>query len=125
MTDPFSTGECVALAFDQDVGAAVVGEHGGAASWPMPEAIAEIRRLEHDVGPRWVCWGRDTARRLVDADVRPARCWDLDAVHRLVNGGWRSGPARVWAAAHGLDAAAAPTPAPIDLFHPATDDAAE
>jgi DNA polymerase-1 len=125
MTDPFSTGECVALAFDQDVGAAVVGEHGGAASWPMPEAIAEIRRLEHDVGPRWVWWGQDTARRLVDADVRPARCWDLDAVHRLVNGGWRSGPARVWAAAHGLDAAAAPTPAPIDLFHPATDDAAE
>jgi DNA polymerase-1 len=122
MTDTFSTGECVALAFDPDVGAAVVGERGGAASWPMPEAIERIRRLEHDIGPRWVWWGQDTARRLVDADVRPARCWDLDAVHRLVNGGWRSGPARVWATAHGLDAAGTPTPAPIDLFTPATAD---
>ena len=109
--------------FDPDVGAAVVGENGSAASWPGPEATARIRRLEHDVGPRWVWWGQDTARRLVDADVRPARCWDVDAVHRLLDGDWRSGPARVWAAAHGLDAAAAPTTAPIDLFNPATDDA--
>ncbi len=122
MTDMFSTGECVALAFHPEVGAAVAGERGRAAAWPMPEAIEEVRRLEHDIGPRWVWWGKDSARRLVDADVRPARCWDLDAVHRLVNGGWRSGPARVWAVAHGLDAAVAPTPAPIDLFTPATAD---
>jgi DNA polymerase-1 len=120
VTGSFSAGECVAIALDPSVGAAVVGEHGGAASWPAPDSLEEIRRLERDVGPRWVWWGPDTARSLVAADIRPARCWDVDAAHRLVDGGWRSGPARAWAATHGLDASTIPTAAPIDLFHPAT-----
>jgi len=125
MTDPFSAGECVAIAFDADVGAAVVGEHGGVAAWPAPMAIEALERLERQVGPRWVWWGPDTARRLVAAQVRPARCWDLDAVHRLLQGGWHSGPARAWAAARGLDADATPTVAPVDLFSAATDDDAD
>jgi DNA polymerase-1 len=119
----FSPGECVALAFHPDTGAAVVGEHGSSARWSGDEATDEIARLEREVGPRWTWWGPDTARALVAAGVRPARCWDLDAVHRLLHGGWRSGPGRVWAAAHGLDAAGIPTIAPVDLFHLApTDD---
>jgi DNA polymerase-1 len=52
----------------------------------------------------------------VNAGIRPARCWDLDAVHRLIHGGWRAGPARTWAGAHDLDVDELPTVAPIDLF---------
>ena len=120
MTATFSPGECVAVAFHPDTGAAVVGEHGHTAAWPSGQADDAIAGLERDVGPRWVWWGPDTARALVAAGVRPARCWDLDAVHRLLHGGWRAGPARVWAGARELDATDIPTIAPVDLFHVAT-----
>ncbi len=113
---PFAPSEAIALAIDADVGAVAVGEHGGEVRWDAREAHAEIERIEREVGPRWVWWTQDTARRLVAADVRPARCWDLDAVHRLINGGWRAGPARTWAAACGLDTDDLPTVKPIDLF---------
>jgi DNA polymerase-1 len=49
--------------------------------------------------------------------VRPTRCWDLAIVHRLLHGGWRADPARVWAAAVGLDPETVPERAPVDLFH--------
>ena len=125
MDDTFAPAECVAIAFHPDTGAAAIGEHGRAETWPSDRAVGEIARLEHDVGPRWVWWGSETARLLVAAGVRPRRCWDLDAVHRLVHGGWRSGPARVWAAAQGLAAADIPTIAPVDLFHVGADDLGE
>jgi len=125
VTATFAPGECVAVAFHPGTGAAVVGEHGGTAAWPPGRADDEIARLERSAGPRWIWWGPDTARALVAAGVRPARCWDLDAVHRLLHGGWRSGPARVWAAANELDAAGIPTIAPVDLFHLESPDAGE
>jgi DNA polymerase-1 len=99
------------------MGAALAGDRGGTATWPADDAIDRIDRLEHDVGPRWVWWGSDTARLLVEAGIRPSRCWDLDAVHRLLHGGWRAGTARVWAAANGLDTTELPTITPVDLFH--------
>jgi DNA polymerase-1 len=52
----------------------------------------------------------------VDHGIRPARCADLDAVHRLLMGGWRAGPARVWAARQGLDPPEPARAAPPDLF---------
>jgi len=106
---------------DAEVGAVAIGEHGGEIRWAIHEAPAEIERIEADVGPRWVWWTQDTARLLAGAGIRSARCWDLDAVHRLVHGGWRAGPARTWAGAHGLDTDTLPTVAPIDLFSAAAD----
>jgi DNA polymerase-1 len=87
-----------------------------------PTALAEIERIEHTTAPRWVWWTTDTATLLVNAGIRPARCWDLDAVHRLIGGGWKAGPARSWAAAHALDADDVPGIAPADLFSSVADD---
>lgn len=78
-----------------------------------------IRQIETDRSPRWIWWSQDTARSLVEADVRPRRCWDLGAVHRLLVGGWRGDPARVWAAATGLDPSDIPSPEAPNLFSPA------
>ncbi len=118
---PFEPNEAVGLAIDAEVGAVAVGEHGGEIRWDAREARTEIERIERDVGPRWVWWTQDTARQLVAGDVRPARCWDVDAVHRLIHGGWRAGPATTWAVARGLDTDDLPTVAPIDLFSAAVD----
>ncbi len=43
-------------------------------------------------GVRWVWWSKDTAAALVRSAIRPKRCWDLTAVHRLVSGTWRADP---------------------------------
>ncbi len=75
-----------------------------------------MTRLEHDVGPRWVWWTSQTPRLLVAAGIRPARCWDIDAVHRLLHGGWRAGPGLTWAAAHDLGVDHLPAVAQVDLF---------
>ncbi len=119
----FGPNEAVALVLDTHRGGAAIGEHGGAAAWTPLEWSSNVARIEREVSPRWVWWTADTARLLVAVGVRPARCWDLDAVHRLVHGGWRAGPARTWAAAHDLDMDTLPTIAPVDLFSAA--DAAE
>ena len=76
-----------------------------------------IARIERDESPRWVWWPEETPRQLVAAGIRPARAWDLGAVHRLLVGGWRNSPAAIWAHCHGLDSASVPGPATApDLF---------
>lgn len=112
----FAANEAVALAIDPEVGAVAVGENGTQIRWGPEATLAAIEHVEDAVGPRWVWWTRDTAETLVAAGIRPTRCWDLDAVHRLVDGGWRGGPALTWATAHGLDTESLPTVAPVDLF---------
>jgi len=74
--------------------------------------------VDHDRahGPRWLWWGHGTALSMAELGLRPARCWDLAAVHRLLHGGWRSDPARIWAAAHELDPESIPRQQPVDLF---------
>jgi DNA polymerase-1 len=116
----FGTSEAVALAIAPDGRAVAVGEHGASRRWEPAEAIDAIADIERTVGPRWVWWTADTARLLVAGGVRPARCWDIDAVHRLLHGGWRAGPARTWAAAHDLDADELPVVGPVDLFSAAS-----
>ena len=44
----------------------------------------------------------ETAVPLIRAGVRVATCWDISAVHRLLFGGWRSDPTRVWAQLYGV-----------------------
>ena len=80
--------------------------------------LATIRQIEAERSPRWIWWSQETATSLVDADVRPRRCWDLGAVHRLLAGGWRADPGGVWATARGLDPADVPSPEAPNLFSP-------
>lgn len=117
----------VAVAVDRAAGAAVVRADGSDVLIEPQHVARELGEFERTERPRWVWWSIDTARTLVDLGVRPARCWDLGAVHRVLHGGWRADPARVWAASRGLDPATTPQRAPVDLFtvdEPAGDDPA-
>jgi DNA polymerase I len=115
----FAPNEAVALVMDDRLGAVAVGDHGAEVRWDRNTALARIEQVEHSAGPRWVWWTSDTPMLLVAAGIRPARCWDLDAVHRLIHGGWRAGPAHVWAAAHQLDTQNLPAVVRADLFNAA------
>lgn len=79
--------------------------------------VDELRRIEDELRPRWVVWSPDAVRPLVKAGLRVATCWDLAAVHRLLFGGWRAEPGRVWAVLHDLPLDAVPVAHPVDLFH--------
>ena len=87
-----------------------------------PEVVDTVDAVERDLGPRWGLWSSTTARTLATAGVRLGRSWDVAAVHRLLRGGWRSEPARVWAVLHGLSVAGVPTSGPADLFGQVDDD---
>jgi DNA polymerase-1 len=80
-----------------------------------PEVV--VADLEQALAPRWVWWSsQETATGLVAAGVRPAACWDLGAVHRLVAGGWADDPARVWATAAGRPESDIPESGQLDLL---------
>jgi DNA polymerase-1 len=110
-------GEIVAVAVTPGVGAAwtTIGGESETAAWDS--AIGTLRRIEDEVGPRWLWWSGATARTFVSIGIRPARCWDLAVVHRLLVGGWRTGAAQIWADANQLDVEAIPERPPVDLFH--------
>lgn len=118
---PIAPNDAVAVAIDPEAGGVAVGEHGATIRWQPDEVVTGIGVLERTVGPRWVWWTPETADRFITAGLRPARCWDIDAVHRLLHGGWRAGPAVSWATAHGLDPDGVPSVAPVDLFSAAAD----
>jgi DNA polymerase-1 len=96
----------------------------GADSWSFggEDAAAVVKLVEDALRPRWVWWSNETAVPLIRAGVRVATCWDIAAVHRLLFGGWRADPARVWAQLHRLALSAVRTMAPPDLFSYAADD---
>ena len=81
-----------------------------------------MRVVDAELRPRWVVWSQDTARVLVAHGVRVATAWDLAAVHRLLFGGWRADPGRIWARLHDLPTADVPVLGPVDLFTPTDDD---
>lgn len=82
----------------------------------------QFAAIEREHSPRWIWWTQDTAREAVAHGVRPARCWDLGAVHRLLTGTWRGGPAQIWAAARGLDVDGVAGGEAPNLFTVAQDD---
>jgi DNA polymerase I len=77
--------------------------------------VPSIGAVESVVRPRWVWWDNEPVAVLAPNGVRPAACWDLGAVHRVLHGGWRSGPTHAWSAAHGLDPRRAPVLGQLDL----------
>jgi DNA polymerase-1 len=75
-----------------------------------------LARLDEELRPRWVCWSSGTAAALLAHGVQLATCWDVAAAHRLLHGGWRADPARVWALLHGLDHRRLPAMGQLDLL---------
>jgi DNA polymerase-1 len=76
-----------------------------------------VAELERRLSPRWVWWSSaDQAGPLVAAGVRPAACWDLAAVHRLLRGGAADEPAQVWALACELAPGGVPASGQLDLL---------
>ena len=72
-------------------------------AWPGGSSlVGDLPDLERR-DPRWVWWSaRGTAPALLEAGARPARCWDLGTVGRLLHGLRRDDPAAVWAAEQDL-----------------------
>jgi DNA polymerase I len=107
-------GELLAIAVDPEVG---VGLATAAATFVLAPFDAElVHRVDRTLRPRWVMWSAATAAALVQAGVRLDTSWDLAAVQRLLDGGWWHDPGPIHARLHGLDPAAVPALAPVDLF---------
>ena len=79
-------------------------------------STAALGRLHDELRPRWVCWSNATATALLSHGTRLATSWDVAAVHRLLCGGWRAEPARVWAILHDLDRRSMPVMGQLDLL---------
>ena len=103
------------------VGSGVVGLATAGWALGVGSGAGLLAAVEEELAPRWVWWGQSTAGALVAAGVRPATCWDVAAVQRVLDGGWRADPARVWAKLHGLDHRAAPSLGQLDLLSAAAD----
>ena len=116
-------GDLVGMALAPGVGLGMATA-SGALSWSSgaEDALVVVKLVEDALRPRWVWWSNETAVPLISAGVRVATCWDIAAVHRLLFGGWRADPARVWAQLHHLPLETVPTMAPPDLFTYAHDD---
>ena len=110
-------GDPLAIVVASGVGLALGTVSGQSVAVGAGELAPTVGHLERELGPRWVMWSNETAAALVALDLRVARCWDLAAVHRLIFGGWRADPARVWARLADLPVDSIPTLAPPDLFN--------
>jgi DNA polymerase-1 len=113
-------GDFIGLAVAPGFGLGLATRIGG-LSVEADDAPDIVRRVEEEFGPRWVWWSSELPRVLIAARVRVARCWDIAAAHRLLYGGWRADPARVWAQLHQLDLDEMPTEVAPNLFTYAED----
>ncbi len=103
-----------ALVVGLDDAAVVPGDR---ADEPFVGSLVAAREVVDSLDPttRWVMW---SARDLGRWEDHPTlgRAWDVSEVHRLIHGGWRTGPALAWAAVHGLALDGVPPPPADDLF---------
>ena len=111
----FGRGEFLALALAPGVGLAVAVHGGWFGSTSHHDPARLVSDIEAVFKPRWVVWGPET-KLLVSAGVRVAKCWSIAAVHRVLVGGWRADPGRVWAVLHDLDLDRLPVVETVDLF---------
>lgn len=112
--------EPIAIAISPGTGAAIASGPNDVETIPDRDVQSRAGELE-SAGVRWAWWSNDTARALLDRGITPTRSWDLSAAHRLLFGGWRTGPSEIWAATHGLDPSTIPVDEPLDLFTQAVD----
>lgn len=108
-------GELVALALAPSGGAGLACQGRGWSIEPR-DCPGELRRLEFEVRPRWVWWNQQTPAQLFARGLAVATCWDLNAVHNLLFGGWRTEPGPIYASSHGLDQNSAPRIGQLDLL---------
>jgi DNA polymerase I len=80
------------------------------------DPVVALAAVEDEFRPRWVWWSANTMSPLVDAGLQLSSCWDIDAVNRLLFGGWKREPARIWAALHDLPAVGIPAMGQLDLL---------
>ncbi|MDO8390196.1 MAG: DNA polymerase [Actinomycetota bacterium] len=105
-----------------------VGVHGtvglcvGEVRLASADGAAAVAAIEREVGPRWVIWSGATASALLASGIRVHRAWDLLAVHRILFGGWRADPVRIWCRLHGLDHERGPVLGQLDLLGGSVDD---
>lgn len=116
-------GQQVGLAVTADGVVALAPAAGPPIVVPGVDGPAIVAAVDVELRPRWAVWSGDTAAALRTHRVRIATCWDLAAVHRLLGGGWRADPGRIWARLHGLPTADVPADAPVDLFNQADHEA--
>lgn len=115
-------GDLLAVVVAPEVGLGLAvpdGEETWSVETDHPAGL--VAAIEAGIGPRWAMWSSATAADLVREGVRVSRSWDAAAVHRLVFGGWRAEPARIWARLHGLSTVDLPSTGPADLFSQVND----
>lgn len=117
-------GDDVGLVLAPGAGLALAPAADEACSWSADEfdPVSLVACVEDALRPRWVVWSSETASSLLRDGLRVATCWDVSAVHRLLAGGWRADPGRVWATLHDLPLDGAPAEGPLDLFSEPDDD---
>ncbi|MDQ1749724.1 MAG: polymerase [Pseudonocardiales bacterium] len=99
------------------LGLGLIGPTCRALITSRPQAAVAL--IEQELRPRWIWWDNTTPSVLLGqsgGSVRTATCWDLSAVHRLIYGGWRTDPGRIWAALHGLSDESIPGTGQLDLL---------
>ena len=109
-------GGFLALSLEPDVGLALATLDGSCLFLASDDPVDVVRRVEEQFRPRWVLWGNGATAVLVDGGVRLTKSWDIAAVQRLLDGGWRMDPARAWASVHDLSTDELPVVAAVDLF---------
>lgn len=109
---PASSGRLVALAVHEDM-VALVGADARVTT--LDAAAREVADLGDDV--RLVVWSATRELRpLVRRGTHLTRVLDLAETHRILEGGWRADPGRIWARALGLDRGGMPQDTGDDLF---------
>lgn len=105
--------------------ALVISDTGSTAAFATPHGsfavtgenpFDTVRLVETELRPRWVWWSSSTPEMLARHGLRVATCWDVAAVYRLLFGGWRAEPARIWAVLHELPTDALPTMGQMGLL---------
>ncbi len=123
MTLPsFARDDVVAVALAPGVG---LGFATPSRRWAIPatDPGTILGAIHGDRGPRWVWWGRDAAADpIARAGLPVDRCWDVSAVHRLLEGGWRAPLGLVWASLHELDLDTLPQMGQLGLLDGAVDE---
>jgi DNA polymerase I len=96
-------------------------------SWVISgvDPIETVAAVEVALRPRWVWWTSETCQPVLRSGQRVAMCWDLAAVHRLLFGGWKAEPARVWAVLHAIPVGTIPAMGQMGLLDVVGDEGAD